>query len=258
MNLEKIGKFILELRRQKKMTQDDLGYQLNISGKSVSKWERGVNAPDISILNKLSDILGVTTTELLNGERDNKEISIESIKFYNKKSKIQYIKLFVIILIIFFFAFALLFIINNYNRFQVYSISSASEDFVVNGYIIFNNKLNIITINKIEYMDKYIGTEQEIKAKSADIFLKCDDEILYSSGKGFFDSTEVIYLEEYINDKTIFLNNMYENEEYVKFDTPKLNQLFIEIVYIDLYNQEQKIKIPLDTLKELSSTKIFY
>lgn len=43
MDLNKIGKFILELRKQRNMTQLDLGERLNISDKSVSKWERGIS-----------------------------------------------------------------------------------------------------------------------------------------------------------------------------------------------------------------------
>lgn len=69
MNMEKTGKFIAELRREKKMTQKDLGEKLLITDKAISKWERGVASPDISLLIPLAEILGVTTTELLNGER---------------------------------------------------------------------------------------------------------------------------------------------------------------------------------------------
>lgn len=59
MDLQKVGRFIAEHRKIKKLTQDKLGEQLGVNGKTISKWERGVNAPDISVLNRLSEILEV-------------------------------------------------------------------------------------------------------------------------------------------------------------------------------------------------------
>ena len=69
MDNEKMARFIYELRKSKKLTQRQLAEQLNITDRAVSKWERGLSCPDISILAALSDILGVTTRELLNGEK---------------------------------------------------------------------------------------------------------------------------------------------------------------------------------------------
>ena len=70
MNQEKIGKFISELRKEKNLTQDQLGEKLNINGKSISKWETGTNMPDISNLVMLSKIFNVSVNELLNGEKN--------------------------------------------------------------------------------------------------------------------------------------------------------------------------------------------
>ena len=69
MDNEKVGQFILELRKSSQLTQKELAAKLNVSDKAVSKWERGLSYPDIELLSPLSDILGVSTTELLNGER---------------------------------------------------------------------------------------------------------------------------------------------------------------------------------------------
>lgn len=70
MNENKIGQFIAECRKEKNMTQKELAEQLHITDKAVSKWERGLSCPDISLLTPLSKILDVTTGELLNGERN--------------------------------------------------------------------------------------------------------------------------------------------------------------------------------------------
>lgn len=68
-NLSKMAQFISELRKEKKLTQKELAEQLGVTDKAVSKWERGLSCPDISLLSKLSHELGVTTSELLNGEK---------------------------------------------------------------------------------------------------------------------------------------------------------------------------------------------
>jgi transcriptional regulator with XRE-family HTH domain len=65
----KMAQFISELRKEKKLTQKELAEQLGITDKAVSKWERGLSYPDISLLSNLSRILGVSTSELLNNEK---------------------------------------------------------------------------------------------------------------------------------------------------------------------------------------------
>ena len=71
MDNKKMAKFISELRNEKNLTQKNLAEQLGITDKAVSKWERGLSCPDISLLPKLSEILDITISELLNGEKTN-------------------------------------------------------------------------------------------------------------------------------------------------------------------------------------------
>ena len=65
----KTGKFIAELRKEKGMTQEQLGERLGVNSRSVSRWENGHGMPDISLLLELADVLGVTVQELLEGSR---------------------------------------------------------------------------------------------------------------------------------------------------------------------------------------------
>ena len=68
MNQEKIGKFIAECRKKNNLTQERLAEQLGISDRAVSKWERGLNLPDASLMLELSKIFDISVNELLNGE----------------------------------------------------------------------------------------------------------------------------------------------------------------------------------------------
>lgn len=69
MEKKTIGKFITALRKANGMTQKDLAEQLNVSDKTVSRWERDEGAPDLSMIPVLAEIFEVSCDELLKGER---------------------------------------------------------------------------------------------------------------------------------------------------------------------------------------------
>lgn len=69
MDQNKIGKFIAEMRKSQGLTQKELGEQLGLSDKAVSKWECGKGLPDNSIMLNLCEILNISVNELLSGER---------------------------------------------------------------------------------------------------------------------------------------------------------------------------------------------
>ena len=85
MNCDKIGSLILTLRKEKNLTQKNLADLLNISDKTISKWERGLGCPDVSLLPSLSDILGTNIEKLLLGNlkpNDIKGGNMKKIQFY--------------------------------------------------------------------------------------------------------------------------------------------------------------------------------
>lgn len=69
MDNAKTGAFIKALRTEKRLTQRELAEKLHITDRAVSKWERGLNAPDIALLEPLAEILEVSVVELIRGER---------------------------------------------------------------------------------------------------------------------------------------------------------------------------------------------
>ena len=93
MNQEKIGKFIAECRRQRKMTQSELGEKLGVTEKSISNWENGRNMPDLSLFKPLCEELNISLNDLMSGEkvkekeyRDKLEENIiNTIDYSNKK-----------------------------------------------------------------------------------------------------------------------------------------------------------------------------
>lgn len=79
MNQKKIGSFLKELRKEKGITQEEFAENLNVSGRTVSRWETGVNMPDISLLVDIAEFFNVSIPEIINGERKS-EIMEKEIK----------------------------------------------------------------------------------------------------------------------------------------------------------------------------------
>ena len=69
MDQIKTGKFIAALRKEKRMTQEQLGKKLGVTNKTVSRWENGNYMPDVEMLSLLSKEFGVSMNELVSGER---------------------------------------------------------------------------------------------------------------------------------------------------------------------------------------------
>ena len=92
----KFGEMIAVMRKEKEMTQKELAEELHVTDKAVSKWERGKGYPEITLLPLITDVLGITASELLNGERydkrseppaENEALINDIIKFADKVSK---------------------------------------------------------------------------------------------------------------------------------------------------------------------------
>ena len=69
MDQKKIGAFLKTLRKEKELTQEQLAEQFNLSGRTVSRWETGVNMPDLSLLVELSEFYHLDIKEIIDGER---------------------------------------------------------------------------------------------------------------------------------------------------------------------------------------------
>lgn len=87
MDQKKIGAFLKSLRKEKNLTQEVLAEQLNVSNRSVSRWETGMNMPDISLLVELSEFYQVSISEIIDGERKNESMQQETKEMALKLSE---------------------------------------------------------------------------------------------------------------------------------------------------------------------------
>lgn len=160
MDYLKIGQFIAERRKKLNLTQKQLGEKLNVTDKAVSKWERGLGCPDVSILGELSEILEVGIGEILNGEyddnlKDNSEFvktaldyskKITEDNIYSKIRKILYFVLIVIVICISYMGVKQFIYLNNGVYFSV-----SENDLVYKEYEELKENYKIIKEN--EYLD---------------------------------------------------------------------------------------------------------
>ena len=85
MDQKKIGKYIADKRKALSLTQVTLAEKLNVSDKSVSKWERGICLPDVSKYQELCETLGISLNELFAGE----DISEDELVFQSEQNLID-------------------------------------------------------------------------------------------------------------------------------------------------------------------------
>lgn len=132
MNQEKIGKFIQQKRKEKKLSQMEFAEKLGVSNRTISKWENGYGMPDYSMINDLCSLLDISINELLSGEElstDNYQKKLEenifnTIDYNNKIRNKKIIKLILIILL-----FVVIYII-----YKIFIISYYSSRNVINSY----------------------------------------------------------------------------------------------------------------------------
>lgn len=136
MNQDKSGKFIAKLRKEKKMTQEQLAEKMGVSINAVSKWERGLSFPDVSLYKKLCKELDINIEELINGEKDNseeaKEKAIISTVKEREKIKRNFKKILSLFIAIFIITFSILIYYNKNLKLNLVNDSDFLYDEVIN------------------------------------------------------------------------------------------------------------------------------
>lgn len=271
MDLEKIGRFITELRNNKNLTQEQLGKMINASSQTVSKWERGICMPNNSIMIDLCEILGIEVKELLLGERikktevsieeKNKEVDqiiVEGFNYCEKKTKNKILKISIIIfaiLISIIGVVLVLYYLTYFNQIKIYKIYSDEDNFTISGKIIFNPDNRLIIINDIQYNDVYVGTNKEIKAKAMELELISEDITIYKTGNlDYFKEAKETQLNTYLN--KIKIDILQTNKE-TDLKEKDLANCVVKIKYIDKKNEMQLIEFKLNLEKVFSNDKIF-
>lgn len=153
----KSGEFIASLRKERGLTQSELATMIGVGDKSVSKWERGINVPDVLVLQSLAKIFNVSVNEILEGKRKEK-IDPEIVKIYENKY-IRYSIIGALILLTIFFWMLLIYFCNNYDKSRVYRFKGEGDNYLISGniFLVGNDQKLIIDDFVVHDTDKYDG-----------------------------------------------------------------------------------------------------
>ena len=231
MDVNKIGKFILYLRKEKKLTQFQLGEKLGVSDKTVSKWERGVCLPTPVLVDKLIQFFDISIMEFYAGERNKKlkdDIVNETIKTAveltkkdtNKKYK-KIISLIMLCCVFIIFILLIIFAYSTYDKYHGYEITSSNEKYSANGNLVFGGKDSYISIQNLGIMDEESLNKKgycfEYRLDLDNVLIQVDGDI-YSFEKN--NQSELILLKdkdllnESLSLKIKYFNELMEVETY--------------------------------------------
>ena len=173
MDLVKIGKYIAGKRKALGMTQKQLAEKLNMSDKSVSKWERGICLPDVSVYMELCEILGISINEFLAGE----DIDAENVEKKSEDNIIQVTK------------------DSKKKQKNLKSILAVVTTFAVIMVLV----LGVVFVHKVMQPKNYITAVDRISAemKTAELLSGADGAYLFNFYAKEEYKTLTIYLSEY-------------------------------------------------------------
>ena len=223
MDPQRVGNFIKKLRNINNLTQQDLADKYNVTYQAVSKWERGINLPDITLIKQMSKDFNIDLEDILDG----------NLKTSKKKRKRIIIVVIVCILLI--VSIILLFKLKDKN-FSFKTLSSSCNEFKVSGSIAYDKDKSSIYISNVDYCggnDTNVYKEIECNLYESNN----NNNTKISSCKS---NDENIKLEDYL--KQVELNIDNYNQTCKKYTD---ESLYLEINAKDKNDKITTYKIPL-------------
>ena len=232
MDIEKIGQFIKELRKEKNISQNELSEEIHVTRQAISAWENGKAVPDSDVLLILSSYFNVSINEILLGKRltsdeDLENLTLQLIDDHNKK--IRKIKKLIISLsttiILSLVIFLGYYFLNNYNSIKVYKVGGKENIFMTHNGIFVTTKNKVyLRLGKITQQN--LEEDKDINKVKLYYKYKNKEYILFEENK-----TDILIDEEY-GYKEFFLNNDMNKA---------INNMYLEITYNE--TEKEIIKI---------------
>ena len=228
LNPEKVGKFIKEIRKKNNLTQKQLADKYGVTYQAVSKWENGINLPEVTLIRQMSKDFNISVEDILDGELLTKK--------KNRNKLILIIGVFSLIIV------ALILIILSSNKsndksFEFKTISTTCKDFNVSGSLAYDNEKSSIYISHINYCGG--NDETTYKEIECNLYEKNGDITQKISSCKSKDSE--IKLEDYLKKVELNIDN------YSKICKNYTNEnLYLEVNATDKNNKTITYKIPLN------------
>lgn len=228
MDQDKIANLIKKIRKENKLTQKQFADKYNVTYQAVSKWENGINLPDMSLLKKMSEDFNISMDSMLEGE----------YKPVEKKTNKKFI-ITIILLIIFILGLIAFIVINSNTDYEFKTLSTQCEDFNVTGSIVYTKNRSTratIYVSDISYCGEY---NKEYNNFKCTLYEK-DKELIKEIDSYKYTEKNKISLEEFLKKITFEIDNYNTLCDKIKEDTFNLK--------IEAHNDDDAIdsyKIPL-------------
>lgn len=230
---DSFGKTLAKLRKERKLTQQELADLLHVTNKTISKWETNTTTPDIDTLKRISQVLNVPVDVLLG----NSKLTIND---EGNKHKLTKKKLILLLALLFASLFFIYYIIANFIlNTKSYSLISGDDRFTIEGNITVERKCYYLSLTIKGVNDELFEDE---KINNAQYLIIIDDKIIYSNGdiSTLTALTENTYLSEYIS--KISIN--HTDNELKNIKSILENGLILQVKYIDENNELNTTNIP--------------
>lgn len=233
MDLGKIGLFIAEMRKKKKLTQQELADKLGVTDKAISNWENGRRMPDVSLYKDLCKELDITLNELINGEIDSKEMTKDSIDNtliktlnYNEENKKKFNKIIKLLILI--LGVLVIFIGKSYHEYRkrypkidIYRINVvdnrenklvdqliANNDNIIWYYSLGSVRLCDAKDNCYDLLNAIVNKQTNMKKVRE--FLDKEVENKHIKKFNIYDGNITTYKNNINDDSSVINNNQYE------------------------------------------------
>ena len=223
MNSQKVGKFIQEIRKKNNLTQKQLADKYNVTYQAVSKWERGINLPDVTLLRQMSKDFNISIEDILDGST-------------SKQKRNNIIPIIIIILVIIASVIGIIYVKND-KSFEFKTISTTCKEFKVSGSIAYDKEKSSIYISHVDYC----GGNDETTYKNIECNLYESNDDLNKKISSCKPSDNNTTLEEYLKDVEISIDNYSQTcKQYNN------KSLYLEINATDKNDKTVVYKIPLE------------
>lgn len=242
----KTGQLIEKYRKDKKLTQVELADKLGVSKSAISKWENGNNLPDITLLEPLSEILGIDKLLLFTSEYEAKEDANERTKQNKKQDIFKIITIFILFIISIVFTNYISYKIYQHKlsilehqETSVYRFYSTDEEYYVNGYIIFQNGESTILFDQLKYQDIHQSrtiSNENIKSLEMQIYIN----------KKRISSVYKLAKEENTNQILDYLIKINNRNKNIRINSKKINEMNIKITInkdVEIITKNIKLEI---------------
>ena len=227
MNPEKVGKFIKEIRKSNNLTQQQLADKYGVTYQAVSKWENGINLPEVTLLRQMSKDFNISIEDLLDGELTERK---------NKNKNILLIAISALIVIAIIVGIVII-VKNNKKSFDFKTISSVCTEFNVSGSIAYDKEKSSIYISHINYC----GGDDNTSYKEIECNLYEKNNNTSTKISSCKSNENNITLENYLKDVKLNIDNYAQTCKLYTNDS-----LYLEINATDKNNKITTYKIPLN------------